>query len=129
MAKTIAIIDDEKEMEFLYSMLLEPAVEKDIINLKFFDDSRKFMDWFKHTTPDLILSDVNMPHMGGFELAQRVRDGGHHIITYFVSGDDESQYTDKMKKFGPCRFFSKPLDFDHVLGLIEEDLQLPHVLS
>ena len=129
MAKSIAIIDDEKEMEFLYSMLLEPAVEQQIIDLNFFDDSRKFIEWFQHNKPDLILSDVNMPHMNGFELAQKVRDQGHKILTYFVSGDDESQYIDAMKKFGPCRYFSKPLNFEEVLGLIEKDLNLPHVLN
>lgn len=129
MAKTIAIIDDEKEMEFLYSMLMEPAVEKNIIDLKFFDDSRKFIEWFQDHKPDLILSDVNMPHMNGFEVAKKIRDDGHKILTYFVSGDDEREYTETMKSFGPCRYFSKPLNFEEVLGLIEEDLNLPHVLN
>ncbi len=129
MAKTIAIIDDEKEMEYLYKMLFEPAVEKNIVEVKFFDDARKFVEWFETNTPDLILSDVNMPHMNGFEIAQKIREDGHKILTYFISGDDESEYTQQMKKFGPCRYFSKPLDFDQILGLIEEDLNLPHVLN
>jgi DNA-binding NtrC family response regulator len=126
--KTIAIIDDEKEMEQLYSMLMEDAVQKKIIHLKFFDDSRIFLKWFEDNKPDLILSDINMPHMSGIELARELRTQGFKILTYFVSGDDESEYTDAMKKFGPCRFFSKPLDFEQVLNLIEEDLGLPHAL-
>lgn len=129
MTKSIAIIDDEKEMKDLYSMLLEPAVEKKIIHLNFFDDSREFIEWLKNHTPDLILSDINMPHLSGFELAQKVRDQGLNILTYFLSGDDESEYLDNMKKFGPCRYFSKPLNFEEVLGLIEEDLNLPHCLN
>ncbi len=128
MIKTIAIIDDEKEMEQLYSMLMEDAVEQKIINLKFFDDSRNFLKWFETNKPDLILSDINMPHMNGIELARELRAQGFKILTYFVSGDDESVYAETMKKFGPCRFFCKPLDFEHVLNLIEEDLGLPHVL-
>jgi DNA-binding NtrC family response regulator len=127
--KTIAIVDDEKEMEYLYSMLLEPAVENKIVNLRFFDDARNFVEWFKDHKPDLILSDINMPHINGFELAQKVREEGHKILTYFISGDDASEYSQQMKKFGPCRYFSKPLDFDQVLALIEEDLNLPHALN
>ena len=122
MAKLIAIIDDEVEMEYLYHLLLEKQIKRGLIQLKFFSDSLKFAEWFKYHRPDLILSDINMPHMDGQEIMQLVKQSGHKIPTYFVSGYDEAEFKKIMRELGVYRFLSKPLNFNNVLGLIELDL-------
>lgn len=124
MAKVIAIIDDEDEMEFLYSMLFEDAIKDGSIEIKFFSDSRDFCEWFVNHKPDLIMSDINMPHISGPELTRLIQQSGHSIQTYFVSGHEERDYSKEMKELGVCRFISKPLDFNHVLNLIGQDLNL-----
>jgi FixJ family two-component response regulator len=124
LSKLIAIIDDEVEMEFLYSMLFEAAVEKKLVEFHFFSDSRVFIEWFANRKPDLLLCDINLPHISGVELSKRVKESGHPVQTYFVSGHDERDYKDVMKRLGVSRFISKPLDFNHVANLIETDLGL-----
>ncbi|WP_408096032.1 response regulator transcription factor [Peredibacter sp. HCB2-198] len=122
MQKVVAVIDDELEMEDLYEIILEKQIRRGLINLKFFSDSRDFLSWFKDNQPDLILSDINMPHLGGPEVMKLVRKSGSGIPTYFVSGYAESEYTRIMKELGVYRFISKPLNFSHVQSLIEFDL-------
>ena len=122
MAKLIAVIDDELEMEYLYYLLLEKQIKRGLIQLKFFSDSLKFAEWFKHNSPDLILSDINMPQMDGQAIMQMVKDSGRSIPTYFVSGYDEAEFKKIMQELGVYRFLSKPLNFNNVLGLIELDL-------
>lgn len=122
MTKLIAVVDDEIEMEYIYSLLLEKQIKRGLIKIKFFSDSRFFVDWLKTNDPDLILTDINMPYLDGPGLMEMVRRAGRSIPTYFVSGHDETDYRNIMKELGVYRFLSKPLNFNNVCGLIELDL-------
>jgi len=121
-AKVIAVIDDETEMEYLYSLLLERQITKGLVELKFFSNSLHFAEWFKANTPDLILSDINMPQLDGEAIMQMIKQSNRRIPTYFVSGYDEREFKKIMQELGVYRFISKPLNFNHVLSLIELDL-------
>lgn len=122
MPKLVAVVDDELEMEYIYSIMLEKPIKKGLIELKFFSDSRDFVNWLGNNTPDLILSDINMPHLDGPNIMELVNKTGRSIPTYFVSGYDENEYRRIMRELGVYRFLSKPLNFNNVLGLIELDL-------
>lgn len=122
MTKLIAVVDDETEMEYVYSLLLEKPIRRGLIKMKFFSDSCQFMEWLKTNEPDLILTDINMPNMDGTDLMKEVRNAGRNIPTYFVSGHDEAEFKKIMRELGVYRFLSKPLNFNNVLGLIELDL-------
>lgn len=122
MAKTIAVVDDELEMEYIYKLILEKQIRRGLIKLRFFSDSRNFLSWLKNNEPDLILTDINMPHLDGPTLMEEIKNSGRSIPTYFVSGYDEFEFRNIMRELGVYRFLSKPLDFNNVLGLIELDL-------
>lgn len=122
MAKTIAVVDDELEMEYIYKLILEKQIRRGLIKLRFFSDSRNFLGWLKNNEPDLILTDINMPHLDGPTLMEEIKNSGRSIPTYFVSGYDEFEFRNIMRELGVYRFLSKPLDFNNVLGLIELDL-------
>lgn len=122
MSKVIAVIDDESEMEYIYSLLLEKQIKKGLVELKFFSDSRAFLHWFEFHKPDIILSDISMPHLDGPQIMKIIQDSGRSIPTYFVSGHNESEFTRIMRELGVFRFISKPMNFNYVLGLIELDL-------
>ncbi len=120
--KLIAVVDDEMEMEFIYSLMLEKQIKRGLIQLKFFSDSRVFVKWLEHNRPDLILTDINMPYLDGPSVIDLVRKSGRSIPTYFVSGHEESDFKKIMRELGVYRFLSKPLNFNNVLGHIELDL-------
>lgn len=122
MSKLIAVVDDECEMEYIYSLLMEKQIKKGLIKLQFFSDSRIFANWLQENKPDLILTDINMPHIDGPQIINLVNKSGSSIPTYFVSGHQEFEFKNVMKELGVYRFLSKPLNFNNVLGLIELDL-------
>lgn len=47
--------------------------------------------------PDLILLDVNMPAMNGFELAQRIRETDNKVLIFFLT--DRTEKADRLKGF------------------------------
>ncbi len=125
MPKLIAIIDDEPEMEFFYSAIFDRAIQRQLVKIKFFLDSRDFFEWFKANEPDLVLSDINMPYLSGAELCKSIRHMGRTVPIYFVSGFDQRDYEQLLNEVGVCRFLPKPLNPVQFNGLIELDLNLP----
>jgi DNA-binding NtrC family response regulator len=123
--KLIAIIDDEPDMEFYFSVLFDKAIQRKLVKIKFFQDSRKFYEWFMTNEPDLVLSDINMPHISGPELSKSIRLAGRSVPIYFISGYAEKDYQELLSEIGLCRFLAKPLNPVQFNGLIELDLNLP----
>lgn len=124
MIRTIAIVDDEAEMEFLYELMLEEFVARELVELKYFSDAREFLHWIAENSPHLILSDISMPYVSGFELGRRIRGLLCSAPIYFVSGHEEMEYQDSLREITDCRYLSKPLNTEHFLHLIKTDLGL-----
>lgn len=80
----------------------------------------------RDTLPDLVLLDVNMPGMDGFETCQRLKQDSQlcHIPIVFVSG--VSKIEEKLKGFevGGVDYIVKPFQSREVLARIETQLAL-----
>ena len=76
--------------------------------------------------PDLILLDVNMPEMDGYEVCEQLKadDTLSHIPVIFLSALNEA--TDKVKAFqsGGVDYVSKPFQVEEVLARVETHLDL-----
>ena len=76
--------------------------------------------------PDLILLDINMPEMNGYEVCQRLKSSGEIPETpvIFLSALNETE--DKVKAFqvGAVDYISKPFQFDEVHARVETHLKL-----
>lgn len=76
--------------------------------------------------PDLILLDINMPGMNGYEVCQRLKtdEATRAIPIIFISALDEVQ--DKVKAFtvGGVDYITKPFQFEEVLARVETHLSL-----
>jgi len=76
--------------------------------------------------PDLILLDVKMPDMDGYEVCRRLKSDemSRDIPVIFISALDETQ--DKVKGFdaGGVDFITKPFQWEEVLARIETHLSL-----
>jgi diguanylate cyclase (GGDEF)-like protein len=76
--------------------------------------------------PDLILLDINMPDMDGYEVCRQLKQDRetHEIPVIFLSALDEG--LDKVKAFsaGGVDYVTKPFEVMEVLARIENHLQL-----
>ena len=77
-------------------------------------------------SPDLILLDINMPDMNGYEVCQHLKadDRTRDIPIIFISALDEAM--DKVKAFtaGGVDYISKPVQLEEVLARVENHLAL-----
>lgn len=68
--------------------------------------------------PDLIISDVNMPHLDGFEFIAALRADGalQAIPVIFLTSEEEGEY--RGKQLGAVGYVPKPVRADRLLSLI-----------
>jgi PAS domain S-box-containing protein len=70
--------------------------------------------------PDLVLMDIGMPHMNGYELARHIRKHPYGTDTYIVAvtgwGKDEDKY--RSKEAGVDLHLVKPVDTNELLALL-----------
>ncbi|MBS1830448.1 MAG: hybrid sensor histidine kinase/response regulator [Acidobacteria bacterium] len=81
-----------------------------------------------HSPPDLILLDINMPEMNGYEVCERLKSADHpqlaNVPVIFLSAMTATE--DKVKAFrsGAVDYISKPFQFEEVQARVETHLKL-----
>jgi DNA-binding NtrC family response regulator len=74
---------------------------------------------------DLLLTDVNMPRMGGLELARRVQEIRPGLRVLFFSGDSEAAVAGLDTGGAGVNFIEKPFTADALARKVREVLDEP----
>ena len=106
--------------------LLEDMLRKQSYEVRSFPLGRLALAAAAHEPPDLILLDVNMPEMNGYEVCERLKASARlsDISVIFLSALNATE--DKVKGFrsGGADYVSKPFQFEEVQARIEIQLKL-----
>ncbi len=106
--KTVLIIDDSQAILDLIPARLEPLGVRTITA----NSGSEGLQAVREHEPDLVLLDVNMPGMSGFEVCQALKNdpATHDTPIIFLTGSDE--LLDKVKGFdlGAVDYVTKPFD-------------------
>jgi len=72
--------------------------------------------------PNMVLTDINMPRMNGFEFARRIRaqSWGREIVICAITGCDRQDHFEQSREAGIDHHLIKPLEIDKFLSLIAE---------
>ena len=75
--------------------------------------------------PDLIICDINMPYMNGFELLALLRSDEHAgtIPVIFLSGRSDGETMARAVELGASDFLTKPVTRDQLLESVESCLK------
>lgn len=113
----ILVVDDEQDVELLFTQRFRKSIRSGILNFHFAFSAEEALSYLSElNTPDitLILSDINMPGMSGFELLEKVKLQFPDIHVMMVTAYGDAQNQDKAKTLGANDLLSKPLDFQHL---------------
>ena len=104
--KTILIVDDSEFVRSYHSYILEEANFHVITAVDGGDGLEKLYT----NSCDLVLSDINMSNMDGYEFIRRVRADKKYIALPIIIVSTESESMDKMKGFeaGANLYMVKP---------------------
>jgi two-component system cell cycle response regulator DivK len=120
MKKKILIVEDNEQNLYLASFLLEQS-GYEVISA---NDGMKGIEKTKAEKPDLILMDIQLPEMNGYEATKRIKNMPelHHIpivavTSYAMVGDRE-----KTLAIGCVGYIEKPFDPETFVSEIEKYL-------
>ncbi|AIY42259.1 diguanylate cyclase/phosphodiesterase (GGDEF & EAL domains) with PAS/PAC sensor [Collimonas arenae] len=105
--KTVLIVDDDAMTRVLVVEALEPegfVVEEA-------DSGARGIEMFQQICPDIILLDVSMPGMDGFECCRRIRSlpYGERLPIVVLTGNDDDDSITRAFESGATDFASKPM--------------------
>jgi len=88
------------------------------------DNGKDALKILKNTKPELILSDIDMPIMNGFEFREAVRSNPELSDVPFVvmSANSDRAYMKRMIKFGAAAYICKPFNIDQLVLMVEKIL-------
>lgn len=108
-SSTIMMVDDEPVMLDIVQVFLEEAGYRHFINI---EDSTKAVGRLINANPDILLLDLDMPEVGGFQILKQVRalDDFKHLPVIILTASDEPFDKLKALELGATDFLSKPVD-------------------
>lgn len=103
-----------------YSLLLKRFLEREGYEVNYVGNGLKAVEQFPLAKPDLVLLDINMPGLNGFEVATRIRQTDKHVLIFFLS--DRSDKTDRLQGFQlrANDYLSKPFYPEELIARIRE---------
>lgn len=116
----VFIVEDNKA----YRILLARIIEKKGYVVMLFEHGRKAIDMIKYCKPTLILSDIEMPVMNGFELYQFIEK--HYptlnIPFVYISSSTSLEEIEHASKLSRRGVLGKPVNPEELLVTINEAL-------
>ncbi len=117
MTKALLIDDDQKLGDLLKNYLKSYDIDLSAIN-----DPRNAIDTINHLDPDLLILDVMMPHINGFELCKMIREESDTPII-ILSARGESDDKVKGIDLGADDYLSKPFEARELVARIHSLLR------
>ncbi len=113
--RILLVDDDRQNSEFLRKFLEVEGYE-----VSYAENGRKGWETFSAIRPNLVLLDVNMPVMNGFELAQLIREQDRDVLIFFLT--DRTEKADRLKGFDlkGNDYIPKPFYPEELIAKIKE---------
>ncbi len=117
--KKILIVDDERITLRMTQHILAPHYETICVT-----SGTEAIEKYKHERPDMILTDLHMPGMSGFELQNTLQDQyAEHIPVMFMTADADEETEGKGFEAGAVDFIRKPFRADVLIKRVENILK------
>ncbi|MCB5251631.1 MAG: response regulator [Candidatus Cloacimonadaceae bacterium] len=123
MSKIICIVDDEEEL--IHNLKIEIQDLRPEWTLRTFSDGLKALQEIMNGSVNLVLTDIAMPDMDGYELFWRVKDYDANIPVIMMTGFgyDPNHVLLRSKMDGLKDVIFKPFDVEKLVALIDRKLK------
>jgi CheY-like chemotaxis protein len=111
----ILVVDDEKDMQLLFEQRFRKEIREGITEFAFAFSGEQALQYLQQLNHEavLILSDINMPGMSGFELLKQIKQqysSPPPVVIMITAYSDAENYNQAIQ-LGADGFITKPIDF------------------
>jgi two-component system catabolic regulation response regulator CreB/two-component system response regulator ChvI len=122
-ASRILLVDDEPDLALAFKIGLEDNGFK----VDAFDNPMKALSNFRAGFYDLLLLDIKMPNMNGFEAYQQMKEIDKKVKVCFITASEMYYYEEiRKEKFpilGVKRLIRKPVRMDDLVNDLRDELK------
>ncbi|MBQ8826975.1 MAG: response regulator [Oscillospiraceae bacterium] len=112
--KHILIVDDNK-----INLIVAKKVVGADYKVTSVTSGEQALAFFAENTCDLVLLDINMPEMDGFEVFDRLKETGSSVPVIFLTAESDGDVEEKCLSSGAAGFAEKPFDSQSLLEKIK----------
>jgi len=120
---TILYVEDEPTTQELIGEILRDSCKEVFIA----SDGEEGLKLYKEKKPDIVLSDIAMPHMNGLEMSEAIKSIDEEQPIALFTAFSQSSYLRKAAELGIATYILKPLDeeqFFNSLNYMALDLEV-----
>ena len=118
--ETVWVVDDDRSIRWV----LEKALKGANINVQTFEDAASVLAQMKSTQPDVIISDIRMPGMDGFELLENIHSINPDLPVIIITAYSDLGSAVNAYKGGAFEYLPKPFDVDEAVDLTRRALDV-----
>lgn len=121
MARTLFLADDSVTIQ----RVVELTFAHEDIRVISVGDGRKAVQWLESEKPDIVLLDVELPELNGFDVAARVRKSPRlrHVPILLLAGAFEGVDEERARKVGTDGVVKKPFEPEQLVARVKELLK------
>lgn len=114
----IILVDDHKLVREALGLLLESDPRFKVI--KVCDNGNDAIENVRQLQPDILLLDINMEPINGFEVTEKILKENSHTKIIGLSVNNLPSYADKMLSIGARGYMTKSSSFQEIIHAILE---------
>jgi two-component system, OmpR family, response regulator len=115
----ILVVDDEQSITELVSM----ALRYEHFAVEVAHNGREALDALETFSPDLVVLDIMMPGIDGFEVARRLRNTGSNLPVLFLTARDATEDKVRGLTLGGDDYMTKPFSVEELVARVRAILR------
>ncbi len=112
----IAVVDDD----FIVHSIIGKALEQTKWEAEYHSDGQSFIDSLESQSYDLVLLDLMMPGMDGFQVLETLKEKGSEMPVIILSAMSKKESVMKAKELGIDSYIIKPPKPDNIISKIAD---------
>jgi two-component system copper resistance phosphate regulon response regulator CusR len=118
----ILVVEDEHRI----AQALKEGLEQESYAVDVAYDGEDGYNTASNDDYDLIILDVMMPQMNGYQVVKKIRDDGNHTPVLMLTAKDQNQDVISGLDSGADDYLAKPFSFEVLLARVRALLRRPH---
>ena len=117
MSRILIAEDNELNLKLMFDILSTQNYEIDTAT-----DGEEALNKLTENKYDLLLLDLQMPKISGFEVLEKIKERNINIKTIIVSACAMSAEIERAKALGCLEFITKPIRLNEFLSVVKRNL-------
>jgi len=118
--KKIWVADDDQSI----SWVIERALTKQGYDVSVFPGAEELLRILPDSSPDLIISDIRMPGLSGFELLQEIHRASAEIPVIIITAFGDLDSAVDSYQYGAFEYLVKPFDINELLSIVKKSFEI-----